>query len=87
MKASKSRRRYRSLIEEEVEGPLIWSWSERAEVPKRIRVIDLERTRGRRSVTPGKFTLEICVCGDVRTPEGWRARVHQNRLVVEDRCQ
>jgi hypothetical protein len=68
MKAPKSQRRSRSLIEEEVERPLIWSWSERAEVSKRIRAVDLERMRGRRSVTPGKFTLEICVCGDVRTP-------------------
>jgi hypothetical protein len=43
---------------------------ERAKVSKRIRVVDLERTRGRRSITPGKFTSKICVCGDVRTPEG-----------------
>jgi hypothetical protein len=65
----------------------IWYWSERAEVPKRIRVVDLERTRGRRSVTLGKFTPEMCVCGDVRTPEGRRAVVHQNYLIFEDMCQ
>jgi hypothetical protein len=87
MKAPKSRRRYRSLIEEEVEGPLIWSWSERTKVPNRIRAIDLERASGRRFVTLGKFNLEICVCGDVRTPKGRRAKVHKKRLIVEDTCQ
>ena len=69
IKAPKSPRRSRSLIEEEVEGPLIWSWSERDKVSKGIRAIDLERTSGRRSVTLGKFTPETCVCGDVRTPK------------------
>jgi len=58
------------LIEEEVEGPLIRSWSERDEVLNKIKVIDLERTHGKRSVTPRKFTLDICVCGDVRNLEG-----------------
>ena len=75
-----------SLIEEEVKGPLIWSWLERAEVQKRIGVIDLERMHGRRSITPGKFTLDIYVCGDVRTPEGQRVRINHSHWFGRELC-
>jgi hypothetical protein len=75
VKELKTRRISRSLIEEEVKGPFIWYWSERVEVPKINKVVDLERMCGRRSVALGKFTLEIFVCGDMRTLEGQRVRV------------
>jgi hypothetical protein len=52
------------LIEEEVEGPLIWSWLKSVEVPKRTRAMDLKRTGVRRFDTLEGFTLEICVCGE-----------------------
>jgi hypothetical protein len=64
VKASKSRRRSQSLIEEEVKGLLIWSWLKCVKVPKRTKAVDFERTGVRRFDTLEGFTPDICVSGE-----------------------
>jgi hypothetical protein len=64
VKELNSPRRSQSLIEEEFEGPLIWSWLKSVEFSRRTRALNLERTGVKISDTPNRFTMEICVCGE-----------------------